>query len=97
MKGEREEVRIAVEVVFTYVFCGPKASLSPLAVSACGGCPGQSMTSCSWGYSTTVSDTAPLQEQKAWRGEGHKNTDTLRSAGVVGSGPREVHFAIPEL
>lgn len=96
MKGEREAVRIA-EVVFTYIFCGPKTSFSPLAVSACGRCPGQSMTSCPWGYSTTASDTAPHQEQKAWRGEGRESPDTLKSAGVVGSGPQEVHFAIPKL
>lgn len=52
-KGER-----IAEVVFNYIFYGPKTSFSLLAVSACGRCPGQSMTSCPWGCSTMVSDTS---------------------------------------
>lgn len=64
MKGEREEVRTAGEVVFTNIFYGPKTSFSLLAVSACGRCPGQSITCCPWGCSTVVSDPAPHQEQK---------------------------------
>lgn len=70
MRGEREEVRIAGEVVFTYVFYDPKTSFSLLAVSSCVRYPGQSMTSCPWGCSTMVSDTSTTPGAECLKREG---------------------------